>query len=405
MHAWPNNSGKTSVLQTLALLKQSTNQLRFNGPFVKLGTFKDTVHKRDIRKTMTIYFGLSPRDRRIFNKSRTRMIHCHISIKGDKQGRSFISSSILSDDRKDIINYQRDRRRKSDAHARNNIRDTISSFDQVNFSISGIIPQASSGAVNQIEEYNRIYNFIVEELSSYLYYLSARRGTNIRSERVDARFSRRPNDVGLFGEHIIPVLAHIQDDDEYAEAMQKIHFWLQKFGLTKSVAKIVEGKDLPGYSLRVKNQKTRVQSNIIDVGFGVNQLVPVVVQCFYAPKGSLIMMEQPEAHLHPKSQADVADFLIDVVSYGNKVMVETHSEHLLLRLQRRIAEKKISPEVVNFWYFEQTHEGTKPLSMKINENGYFAKPIPEGFFEEGFQEAIAHLRALQPQGGKTGSPK
>jgi predicted ATPase len=205
--------------------------------------------------------------------------------------------------------------------------------------------------------------------------------------------------VGKLGENTIPVLAHIQNDEEYSECMERIHFWQKKFGLTESVASLVGGKGAPSYSLRVKNETTKVQSSIADVGFGINQLFPVIVQCFYAPKGSLILVEQPEAHLHPRYQADVADFLIDVVDYGNSVVVETHSEHLLLRLQRRIAEKKLSPKYVNIHYFDLDSKGTKPLAMQIDENGYFVGKIPEGFFEEGFREAFSHIQALQNQGG------
>lgn len=126
----------------------------------------------------------------------------------------------------------------------------------------------------------------------------------------------------------------------------------------------------------------------------------VIVQCFYAPKGSIIMIEQPEAHLHPRYQADIADLLIDVVKYGNNVIVETHSEHLLLRLQRRIAEKKIPHERVSISYFDLCEKGTSTSKLKMDENGYFVKPIPEGFFEEGFQEALAHIKAVHTQGDK-----
>jgi predicted ATPase len=141
---------------------------------------------------------------------------------------------------------------------------------------------------------------------------------------------------------------------------------------------------------------THVQSNIIDIGFGLNQLIPIILQCFIAPKGSLILIEQPEAHLHPRAQVELADFLVDVVNFGNRVVVETHSEHLLLRLQTRMAEKKIAPENVKIHYFDLTKSGTKITNMKIDEKGYFIEPIPEGFFEEGFRETLAHIKASQP---------
>jgi predicted ATPase len=77
-------------------------------------------------------------------------------------------------------------------------------------------------------------------------------------------------------------------------------------------------------------------------------------------------------------------------------MVETHSEHILLRLQRRVAEKKIDPGRVGVYYFDQTPDGTIMRNVSFDESGNFSGEIPEGFFEEGFKEALARLKALKP---------
>jgi len=406
----PNNSGKTAVLQTLALLKQSIEQLKFNGEYAKLGNFKDAVYRHDPRKSIHINFTLSFTRDRVKDWSllgRPYEIYCFVEIKGDKERRPYVVSSTISSKKEEIVDFVRDRRRKiSDKSIGSDKRkDIISKFKEVNFQISGIIPEAVGGGVSQMEDYNFIYDLIVNDLSNFLYFLSAKRGAHTRAETVDQRFLHKPSDVGPFGELTIPVLAHIQHDEEYSEAMEKIHQWTKSFGLTKSVARLVEGEKQPGYSLEAANAITQVQSNIVDIGFGLNQLFPVIVQCFYAPKGSLIVIEQPGAHLHPRAQADLADFLIDVINYGNRVIVETHSEHLLLRLQTRLAERKITPGKVNIWYFEQTKAGTKTSNMKIDEKGYFVEPIPEGFFEEGFREALAHIKVSHPRRDEVGPAK
>lgn len=405
----PNNSGKTAVLQTLALLNQSIDQLRFNGKYVELGNFKDAVNRHDARKSIHIDFSMSFKRNRIKDWSligRPYALKCFVVIKGDKERRPFVASSAISSNKLEIIDFMKDRHKKiRDKSIAKNQKDIISKFDDVNFQVIGIIPKAGSGLGSQIDNYNIIYDLIVDDLTNYLYFLSAKRGTHERAEPVDDRFLRKPRDVGIFGELTIPVLAHIQHDDEYSEAMEKIHYWLKRFGLAKSLARIVEGIKKPGYSLEVTNIITQVHSNIVDIGFGLNQLFPVIVQCFFAPKDSLIVIEQPEAHLHPRAQADLADFLIDVVNYGNRIIVETHSEHLLLRLQTRLAERKITTEKVKIYYFEQTKAGTKTSKMKIDEQGYFVEPIPEGFFEEGFREALAHIKASHPRSDNVESAK
>jgi predicted ATPase len=397
----PNNSGKSSILQTLALLKQSILKFDFNGEYVNLGNFKDTVNNHNTKKSIEIDFSIAQRP--AFPEFFGPRINCLITIQGDKNKNPFISNVNIYAKRREIINFIKNRRLKMKNKKEvefEKTNDIQSEFKNVNFNFQGLIPKANSGSGSEIEEYNDIYNAIVNGLSSQLYFLTANRGTYMRSEAVDERFLHRPKDVGIFGELTIPVLAHIQHNDDYSKTMEKIHHWVKEFGLTGMVTRLVEGVKKPGYSLKVINKKTNVHSNIIDAGFGLNQLIPIIVQCFYAPKGSLIVVEQPEAHLHPRAQAKLVDFLIDVVNFGNKVIVETHSEHLLLRLQTRLAEKKIAPNIINTHYFEQTEKGTKITNMKINQKGYFKKPIPPGFFEEGFNEALAHIEASQPRSEK-----
>jgi predicted ATPase len=98
------------------------------------------------------------------------------------------------------------------------------------------------------------------------------------------------------------------------------------------------------YRVKVRRNPGSPDVLITDVGFGVSQILPAIVLCYYAPAGSIIILEQPEIHLHPAVQAGLADVFIDAVKTRNiQIIFESHSEHLLKRLQRRIAEKVIKP--------------------------------------------------------------
>lgn len=388
----PNNSGKTSLLQTLALLKQSVNGFALNGKMAKLGTFKDAVYAHDLNKEMIVSFSFALRGQHIldlcdlsqdFSSFEMRAFSCRVVISSLPDGTAYVSESlILTSSGKLVAAFS-----PSDEVGRYPLPE---GFSNVRFDLRGFIPFPSAGDAGRVRFLETIARSIVFEFGDYLQYVSSRRGCENRAEAVDSRYKGRPDSVGIYGENTIPVLAHIRDDENYSEAMGKIQFWLEQFGLAAFVPKFSEG---PTYSLEARNKQTGIQSNILDVGFGLNQLIPIIVQSFYATKGSLIMMEQPEAHLHPQAQAKVADFLVDVVKYGNRVLVETHSEHLLLRLQRRIAEKEIDSKKVRVHYFESDAEGTKMTDMVLDEKGYFKEPLPRGFFEEGFSEALAHLKA------------
>jgi hypothetical protein len=135
-----------------------------------------------------------------------------------------------------------------------------------------------------------------------------------------------------------------------------------------------------------------------DVGFGVSQVLPVLVRAF-ASEGSIQAMEQPEIHLHPALQAEIGDvFLRSALEHGNTFLLETHSEHLILRIMRRMREtwnktlpKDLPPVVpadVSILYVEPGPNGAVVREMPLNERGELVKAWPGGFFEEGLREVL-----------------
>lgn len=145
-----------------------------------------------------------------------------------------------------------------------------------------------------------------------------------------------------------------------------------------------------------EQQKTLVSHR--DIGIGVSQVLPVLVTA-YASHDSLLAMEQPELHLHPALQAELGDVFIEsAVKSRNTFVLETHSEHLILRIMRRIREttqgtlpQGVTPvraEDVAVLYVEPMPEGSIVREMPLNENGELVKAWPGGFFEEGLREVF-----------------
>ena len=131
----------------------------------------------------------------------------------------------------------------------------------------------------------------------------------------------------------------------------------------------------------------RVNVALPDVGFGISQLLPFIVQSLVSEK-QIISIEQPEVHVHPKLQADLGDLLAEVIKEPrqNRFIVETHSEHLILRLQRLVYKGEIKPEDVSVIYVSRGPEGAKAERLRLDDEGDFIDEWPNGFFLERLRE-------------------
>lgn len=147
-------------------------------------------------------------------------------------------------------------------------------------------------------------------------------------------------------------------------------------------------------SLVLTDTRSGVQVTPADVGFGISQVLPIATE-ISARSNSVIMIEQPEIHLHPAMQAELADLFIETVdpSRGaNQVIAETHSEVMIMRLQKRIREHLLSPCDVLLLYVDQDVEGNAVIQeLRLDENGDFLDHWPGGFFEEQFDEIFGDL--------------
>jgi predicted ATPase len=174
---------------------------------------------------------------------------------------------------------------------------------------------------------------------------------------------------------------------------QRIAHWLKELGLIHdfSVEAIAENSSI--YQVRVQKSPSSAKVLITDVGFGVSQILPVLVLCYYVPEGSIVLLEQPEIHLHPSVQSGLADVFIDAVTNRNiQIILESHSEHLLRRLQRRIAEKSLEPKDTALYFCEIDKRGSSVTTLDVDLFGTI-RNWPEDFFGDEFGEIAAISRA------------
>ena len=241
--------------------------------------------------------------------------------------------------------------------------------------------------------------FALEKRLEDVYYLGPLRAY---PERVYAWSGAQPTDMGQAGESVVDaLLAARQQGMKISPGYRKWHVslekyvaqWLEKLGLIHSfrISPVAEGSRL--FEVRVQKSSNAAEVLITDVGFGVSQILPVLVLCFYVPEGSTVILEQPEIHLHPSVQAGLADVFIDAWERRNvQVVVESHSEHLLRRLQRRIAEKEFSQDHVGLYFCKEEGGVSRLDTLEVDKFGNISN-WPQDFFGDQFGEIAAMSEA------------
>ena len=480
----PNSSGKTALLQTILLLKQTLESrnievpLVLRGKYVDLSSFKDIVFQHDLKEIIEILLGIRiiqhPRIRRPpdfpklyrdislmkfkfgYDVKSKRIINKGLEISIPEVNVSITEEKIEVIHKKEpIISYDFKKRREIEkrnflyiprffppAHfylsrkqsLEKELKELLDKKTQLEEAI-----KEKPREKEKIESTIRKLERIIKGLEAELRFFEKRfgdmfKGLSIKQAEIiefslnvlrDSSFHLQnllventyyigplreypqryyiasgeyPRDVGLRGEHTVETIYFNfkQKENRYT----KLKYWMKEMGLAYDIklSPVAEGI----YALVVTDPKLGIDVNLADIGFGASQLLPIIVEGIYAESGSVLLIEQPEIHLHPRLQALLADFLIDIMMEGKQVIVETHSEHIILRLQRRIAENKLSYKDVAIYYFEPSSEGSKITHIELEEDGII-KTWPKGFFEEDLEESYFLLKALGERKNVSGS--
>ena len=193
-----------------------------------------------------------------------------------------------------------------------------------------------------------------------------------------------PQDVGYQG-NLLPDLLLRRP-----ELVEETNEWLKKLNTGhKLTVKSMEANSGDLFEVRFidTRRKEPISVALPDVGFGISQLLPFIVQSL-ASEQQIISIEQPEVHVHPRLQADLGDLLAAAIKEPrqNQFIVETHSEHLILRLQRLVYKGEIKPEDVSVIYVSRGAKGAKAERLRLDDEGDFIDEWPNGFFLERLRE-------------------
>ena len=447
----PNSGGKSSIIQALLLLKQSLKpsygekrHLEFKGEFVDLGSPQSMLHKHDTERELGIavmYRNLELGDDSAENKV----------------GLVFSDDGVLSQVGYKITSHKnREELLAAVAKECNGQWDVDVSVKDLDMPVSGPLPffggflpiltfwALSNEELTPIQEMERYVNWrmnralargrgealahaqeetreralkidelnlgeeqilyltpeiISEDYESCLLSLNYLGPLRSAPQRLYTRSSTDDGGTGTQGEYSANVLAQDPDGVE-----TKVNRWFRHFEIPYDIHARKWGEASVGEVIIIELMPLDNDGMIFDgdfavtladVGYGINQLLPVIIEGIASQEGSIVCVEQPEIHLHPRLQASIADLMIDTIAdepgKRKQWIVETHSELLILRLQRRIREGKIKPEDISVLYVDPNDEAAEGSAIKVlrlGEDSYFKDPWPDGFFADSLNEQL-----------------
>ena len=386
-----NSSGKTSILQVLLMLKQTVERPPdWNEPLyfgdeeslVNLGNFDAVIHKH--KQDLSLNISVSWKSSTVADINKYIRFHnlkfpSHVEMLPPGQDHR---------DRSEEISF-------STNIARSAMNNFYYETDLYKFDVQQPDLFRCYGlrtARTQTMEISSRFEEAFENLFSQILYLGPLR------EHPRPRYTwdgDHPKSIGQEGEKAISAL--LSGRIRRLPIDEQILSWLQRLELIDSYdLRPVSGVGRD-YEFLVKKYKGGPDVRLTDIGFGVSQVLPVLILCYYAPEGSILILEQPEAHLHPKVQTELADVLIDVVKNRNlQIILESHSEYLLSRLQRRIAEKEIAAADTAL-YFCEIKDGTSEIEqLNVDEYGNI-RNWPQDFFGDVTGELIKKTKVEMQQ--------
>jgi len=433
-----NSAGKSSLGHLLLALKQtalSTDRRRAlnlgdNKSLIDLGTFRDCLHGHDLTNPLTFRLGwrlptpleildplepvpgvLYPEELR-YKGDKMELEVTIATGKGEQPEVNMIRYALLAGEEEKLdvrlakngsgkfeLSSYRYRLVKSDG--RKWPLDDPEKFYRV-----------SDASLARFKNAGFLTDFALatEMMLSQFYYLGPLRDY---PKRIYQWSGDTPEDVGHKGEYAIAALLAAQTQQRKLNRGPRrrhqffpefIADWLKDLGIIHSfsVSPVAEGRK--EYEVLVKTHAGASEVKIADVGFGVSQVLPALVEAFYCPPNSVVWMEQPEIHLHPQVQAELADVFISAIKAREErdsrdrnvqVIVESHSEHFLNRLQRRIAEGDLTPDDVAIYFCKRSGTAVDLEPLQVNPFGDIIN-WPDNFFGDEMAELTARtLAAMQ----------
>lgn len=398
----PNGSGKSSVIQALGILKQSLGEesLKLSGGFFDLGDFSDLVFRHD--ESRTLQFNISGTKHfapELLPSGQSASYSYKVAV--DKKGLASVTGNI----RTGLFDISTEWKRGVRSQTTTQKQATIGRY-QFGFGVNGPprighpidVTQASNPTGDELEfdavreQVERLLDTIRDVLSQ-TYFVPAGRGVDKREyplgEESTFDFVSAAG-ITAQAEQFAGALAYTR-----GLAARVTRLMLRVTGVRLSI--LMEPRRNVAVVTESGEGKDELVVNIVNEGMGTNQLVLLLTQLVSSPQDSVVTIEEPEVHLHPRAQAALAEVLVDYATQENKhLLLATHSEHVLFGLLTAVAQGKLRPEEVRVYYMTRKKHSATAEEVQVDSKGRLEKGFA-GFFEADVQEFDKYLSALTRQ--------
>ncbi|XSG73940.1 DUF3696 domain-containing protein [Herpetosiphon llansteffanensis] len=383
-----NSSGKTAILQFLLMMKQTfeakekNTVLKLDGPYADLGETYDIIYKHEIPNVLNLKIEWFDSGIEVINYENENheidyfdeyTFRCSINIAEESNIRfmSYVYSDIRDKGGEIVIEK---------------IIDGYDMFiDENNFKIKDI-DIFSLPSIDDFYIMNSMYKNPDSSLRIMLKNINYIGPVRDYPRRIYNNLKN--NNFNIGGSNFVDLLIDVKN----LSITQQVSNWLQKLHLIYSFRIEKTSNHRRDFKILIKLREKSPEVLLTDVGFGVAQILPVLVLCASAKPGSTIILEQPEIHLHPAVQSNLADILIETIKRGVQIVLESHSEHLLHRLQRRIAEEVLSNTDTALYFCDMDDAGTShAVPLDVDKYGNI-RNWPKDFFGDEMADLAALSR-------------
>lgn len=397
-----NNAGKSTILQSLLVLRQTLDaagyesRLNLRGPLFAAGSYADMVHDHKTRLNLSIGLGVAHRG------ISTTQVTLEYSADEPRPPR-LASLSIAARDYPPVdIRRGRGAGGPFELYVNGQL---IGGEKTANFSfpVHGLLPvigdepsrvgRPTSGRADARSNARRVLEYLEGQLQ-HLRALGAFRHPPQRRYEYGGYLR---NAIDSEGRNVVDAL--IDDTTrrgrERGRLIREVNNWLKTVGNVQLLPIRRLSRSARIFELRLKNPRSGRWANFADVGSGIGQSFPVIVEGLRTPRDGTFLVQEPEIHLHPDAQLGMGDFLFALAASGRHVIAETHSENILLRIRRRVIDShELSHSDVSILVVDQNESGASTVrSLAVDELGQ-AKDWPRGFMEDAARERLALMKAM-----------